>query len=130
MDLKDRENEPSGSAYQFPHHVGGMDMAAYVIVDIQITDPRTYETYKEKACSSVHAFGGRYLARGGVVETLEGSWKPGRTVVLEFPSVQKAREWWGSELYAPIKAIRHASARTQMVLVEGADDPSQGEKRR
>ena len=108
----------------------GGRMAAYVIVDIQITDPKTYETYKEKAASSLAAFGGRYLARGGTVETLEGTWKPGRTVILEFPSAQRAREWWGSEQYAPIKAIRHASATTQMVLVEGAEAPSRGEKSR
>jgi len=95
-------------------------MAAYVIVDIHITDPRTYETYKAQAASTVEAFGGRYLARGGNVETLEGDWLPGRTVVLEFPSTQRAREWWGSQVYAPVKAIRHASARSRMILVEGA----------
>ena len=95
-------------------------MAAYVIVDIHITDAKTYETYKEPANATVKAFGGRYIVRGGAVETLEGDWTPGRTVVLEFPDAQRAREWWNSELYAPVKAIRHASARTKMILVEGA----------
>ena len=94
-------------------------MAAYVIVDIHITDPRTYEEYKKQAYPTVQAFGGRYLARGGAVETLEGEWVPGRTVVLEFPSLQKAKEWWGSDLYAPIRAVRQRSARTRMVVVEG-----------
>ncbi|MGH9870500.1 MAG: DUF1330 domain-containing protein [Candidatus Polarisedimenticolia bacterium] len=96
-------------------------MAAYVIVDIHITDPSTYETYKGKAASTVQAFGGRYIVRGGEVETLEGDWTPGRTVVLEFPDAQRAREWWSSQLYAPVKAIRHASSRTRMILVEGAE---------
>ena len=95
-------------------------MAAYVIVDIHITDPKMYETYKGPAAESVAAFGGRYLARGGAVQVLEGSWKPERAVILEFPSVQRAREWWNSGLYAPIKAVRHAAATTSMVLVEGA----------
>ena len=94
-------------------------MAAYVIVDIHITDPQTYEEYKKQAYPTVQAFGGRYLARGGAVECLEGDWAPGRTVVLEFPSLQKAKEWWGSDLYAPIRAVRHRSARTRMVVVEG-----------
>lgn len=95
-------------------------MSAYVIVDVHIHDPVRYEEYKRKAAPSVTAFGGRYLARGGAVTKLEGDWTPGRFVILEFPSAAKAREWWGSELYAPIKAIRHATARTQMILVEGA----------
>jgi uncharacterized protein (DUF1330 family) len=93
-------------------------MSAYVVVDIHIHDPARYEEYKRLAAPSVTAFGGRYLARGGAVTKLEGDWTCGRFVILEFPA--RAREWWGSELYAPIKAIRHATARTQMILVEGA----------
>jgi uncharacterized protein (DUF1330 family) len=94
-------------------------MAAYVIVDIHITDPKTYEDYKCQAAPTVEAFGGRYLCRGGRVEILEGDWAPGRTVVLEFPDAARARAWWDSPLYAPIKAIRHASSRTRMILVDG-----------
>jgi uncharacterized protein (DUF1330 family) len=95
-------------------------MSAYVVVDIHIHDPVRYEEYKRLAAPSVVAFGGRYLARGGAVTALEGDWKTGRFVILEFPSAARAREWWGSELYAPIKAIRHATAKTRMILVEGA----------
>lgn len=95
-------------------------MAAYVIVDIHITDPETYEEYRKLAGDTVTAFGGRYLARGGAVETLEGDWKPGRTVVLEFPTLQRAKEWWGSAEYAPAKALRHRAARTGMIVVQGA----------
>jgi len=95
-------------------------MAAFVIVDIRVNDPVRYEEYKRLAAPTVAAFGGRYLVRGGAVETLEGGrWKPGRFVILEFPSVQRAREWWGSELYAPIKKIRHETATSEMILVEG-----------
>ena len=95
-------------------------MAAYVVVDIQVHDPKRYEDYKRQAASSVTAFGGRYLARGGACQTLEGEWAPSRLVILEFPSLARASEWWHSELYAPIKAIRHATAASEMVLIEGA----------
>lgn len=94
-------------------------MTAYVIVDIQVQDPARYEEYKHQAAPSVSAFGGRYLVRGGAVTRLEGDWTPGRFVVLEFPSVARAKEWWSSDLYRPIKAIRHATAKSQMIVVEG-----------
>jgi uncharacterized protein (DUF1330 family) len=94
-------------------------MPAYVIVDIEVTDPRRYEDYKRQAQETVHAFGGRYLVRGGVAERLEGTWEPRRVVVLEFPDVDAARTWWSSEAYRPAKALRHATATTSMVLVEG-----------
>jgi uncharacterized protein (DUF1330 family) len=57
--------------------------------------------------------------RGGACETLEGSWRPKRFVILEFPTVERAREWWSSEEYRPAREIREASATTDMVLVEG-----------
>jgi len=94
-------------------------MSAYVIVDLEVHDPGPYEEYKKQAGPSVAAFGGRYLVRGGAVRVLEGDWSPTRFVVLEFPSAQRAREWWDSDLYRPIKAMRHAAARSRMILVEG-----------
>jgi uncharacterized protein (DUF1330 family) len=96
-------------------------MKAYVVVDIQIHDPARYEEYKRLAAPSVRAFGGRYLSRGGAVTRMEGDWTPNRFVLLEFPSAARAKEWWSSELYRPIKAIRHATATTDMVLVEATD---------
>ena len=95
-------------------------MSAYIIVDIEITDPVQYETYKQLAAPTVAQYDGRYVVRGGAVQTLEGGWTPGRLVVLEFPSIERAREWWDSEEYAPAKAMRHASANSEMILVEGA----------
>jgi uncharacterized protein (DUF1330 family) len=59
--------------------------------------------------------------RGGKTETLEGDWQPGRFVILEFPSVEKAKQWWTSEEYAPAKALRQANAKTKMIVVEGFD---------
>jgi len=94
-------------------------MPAYVIVDIEVTDPVRYEEYKRLAAPTVAAYGGRYVARGGKVETLEGDWRPNRFVILEFPSVERAKEWWNSEAYRTAKALRHATARSQMIVVAG-----------
>jgi len=94
-------------------------MSAYIVVEIAVLDKEKYETYKQLAPPSIAAYGGRYLARGGAVETLEGMWSPTRLVILEFPSVAQAKAWWISTEYEQAKALRQASARTQMVVVEG-----------
>jgi|SRR5260370_34837609 len=94
-------------------------MAAYLIVEIEVSDPGKYERYKELAPPSIARYGGRYLARGGKTETLEGSWSPKRLVILEFPSMDNARAWWASKEYAEAKGLRQASAATEMVLLEG-----------
>jgi uncharacterized protein (DUF1330 family) len=90
-----------------------------VIVDIEITDPKSYERYKHLAPPSISQYGGRYLARGGATEPLEGSWQPKRLVILEFPTAERARAWWASPEYAEAKTLRHACARSEMLLVEG-----------
>ena len=94
-------------------------MKAYVIVDVKITDSERYAEYKKLTPGSLIPFDGKFVVRGGESETLEGTWKPGRLVVLEFPSMQKARAWWASEGYAPAKALRQSASVTQMILVEG-----------
>lgn len=94
-------------------------MSAYVIVDVEIADPAGYADYKELAPPAVAAYGGKYLARGGPNETLEGDWRPGRLVILEFESIEKARDWLNSPEYAPARALRHQYARSRMVAVEG-----------
>ena len=100
-------------------------MSAYVILDVQVKDAETYARYRELSPPAVAAYGGRYLVRGGVVESLEGSWLPSRFVILEFPTMEAARAWWASSEYAAAKALRHASARTEMILVEGVPtDPA------
>jgi uncharacterized protein (DUF1330 family) len=94
-------------------------MPAYVVVDITVRDRETYERYRQLAAPTVAAYGGRYIVRGGANETLEGSWKPARLVVLEFPDVAAGRAWWTSPEYAPAKALRQSCADTQMLIVEG-----------
>ncbi len=94
-------------------------MTAYVIVDIDVKDAEGYKEYVKAAPATVAQFGGRYIVRGGANETLEGEWQAKRLVILEFPSMERARAWLNSEEYAPARALRHKYARTNMVLVEG-----------
>lgn len=94
-------------------------MAAYVIVDIEVKDAEGYEEYKKLAAPAVIACGGKYLARGGMVEVLEGEWLPKRLVILEFETIEKAKNWLNSAEYAPARALRHKYAVTNMVVVEG-----------
>ena len=94
-------------------------MAAYVIVDIEVTDPERYEDYKRLAAPTVAAHGGRYIVRGGAAEVLEGDDQPGRIVVLEFPTAEQARNWYRSPEYSEAVGIRHESATARMILVEG-----------
>jgi uncharacterized protein (DUF1330 family) len=94
-------------------------MKAYVIVDVKIHDHSRYDDYKQLTPASLVPFDGKFVVRGGTTETLEGNWEPGRIVVLEFPSMERAKAWWSSEGYAPAKAIRQASSETRMIVVEG-----------
>ena len=94
-------------------------MAAYVLVNVEVTDPARYPEYVKVAPDSITRYGGRYLARGGRTERLEGEWEPKRVVVLELPTYEQARAWWDSEEYRAPKALRQATARTNMILVEG-----------
>ena len=95
-------------------------MPAYVIADIEITDPAGYEEYRRRVPATIAQYGGRYLARGGTVEVLEGDWHPHRLVVLEFPSLADARRWYESPEYREPLAIRQRCSRGHAIVVEGA----------
>ena len=94
-------------------------MAAYYIVEIDIQDPAGFEEYRSKVPATIERYGGKYLVRGGRLETLEGEWRPKRIVVLEFPSVEQAKRWYDSEEYRPLKELRRRTARGHIVLVDG-----------
>jgi uncharacterized protein (DUF1330 family) len=94
-------------------------MAAYVIAEIDIHDPKLYEEYRRRVPTTIDKYGGRYLIRGGAVETKEGGWRPKRLAVVEFPSMQKARAWYDSPEYTAARAIRERSASGKLVFVEG-----------
>jgi uncharacterized protein (DUF1330 family) len=95
-------------------------MPAYVIVDIDIVDPVGYGEYKKLASATVEKYGGKYIVRGGQVETLEGDWKPKRIVVLQFESMQWAKDWLNCAEYREPRKMRHRTAKTKMIVVEGA----------
>ena len=93
-------------------------MSAFVIADITVNDPKRYEEYKKLAPPAIAAYGGKYLARGGKSEKLEGNWEPDRVVILEFESIEKAKEWLDSQEYRKARMLRHKTASSNMILVE------------
>jgi len=94
-------------------------MKAYVFVDIDITNPTRYEDYKKLTAATLTPYGGKFIVRGGTREVMEGEWTSDRTVVIEFPSKEKAKAWWLSDEYAPAKAIRQSASTARMVILEG-----------
>lgn len=94
-------------------------MPAYVLVDVEVTDPEAYKEYRAKAAPTVMAHGGRYVVRGGAQHHLEPGWDLHRTVLLEFPSVEAAKTWYGSPEYRKVLPIRLRSSRSRLVILEG-----------
>ena len=94
-------------------------MAAYIVVDIDVHDSPGLEEYRRLVPATVARYGGRFLARGGAFQVLEGSWQPKRMVMLEFPSTEQARRWYDSEEYRSLKAMRFTASTASLVLVEG-----------
>ena len=95
-------------------------MPAYVIADVEVSDPAKYEGYKALSPGAVAAAGGKFLARGGETAVLEGDWAPARVVVIEFASVSAARAFYDSELYLQARAKRAgATKRFNMIVVQG-----------
>ena len=94
-------------------------MPAYVIADVEVTDPAGFEDYRKQVPATVAKYGGRFLVRGGSLEAVEGDWRPKRLVVLEFPSLQQARRWYDSPEYKDPKALRLRTSKSKILLVEG-----------
>lgn len=94
-------------------------MPAFVIANVTIEDPVRYEDYKRMVPATLVPFGGQFVARGGGMELLEGDWRPNRLVILEFPSVERARAWWSSPEYAAARALRQATSTGSLLILEG-----------
>jgi uncharacterized protein (DUF1330 family) len=94
-------------------------MAAYVIAEIDITDPQAYEEYRRQVPGVIAQYGGKYLARGGKTEALEGGWSPKRIALLEFPSLEQALKWYRSPEYAPLIKLRQRASKGRLLVVEG-----------
>jgi uncharacterized protein (DUF1330 family) len=96
-----------------------MNSKAYVIVRANVTDPDAYEEYKQHSGPAVTRYGGHFLARGGLLETLEGDAEGGRVVLIEFPDLDTARRWYNSPEYQHAISIRKDAAKAQFLLLEG-----------
>ncbi len=100
-------------------------MATYLLADIAVTDAARFNEYREKVEPLLARFGARYLARGGDVEVLEGTWEPNRLVLLEFPSRAAVEEFYHSEEYAPLLQLRLETTDSKLMILEGYE----GERR-
>ena len=96
-----------------------MTLAGYVIFNINITNPEAYKEYILKIENIIKKFSGEYLVRGGEYKVMEGKWKYPRTIVIKFPSYEKALEWYNSEEYKPIKPIRLANSVANGIIIRG-----------
>jgi uncharacterized protein (DUF1330 family) len=95
-------------------------MTAYIVADIEILDQRSYDDYRSKVPAIIAAHGGRYLVRAGAYEVLEGTWRPRRYVVIEFPTMAALRAFYDSDDYRALRTVRERAARSSIVAFEGA----------
>lgn len=94
-------------------------MAGYVIADVEVEDAAGFQEYAALVPATIEKYGGKYVIRGGKTEVLEGDYQPRRLVVLEFATLERARDWYNSAEYKPLIAMRQRTAKTNLVLVEG-----------
>jgi len=94
-------------------------MAAYVLAEVEITNPEGYKDYAAIVPATIAQYGGKFLARGGPVHVLEGDWPQRRRVIIEFPSKERALEWYNSPEYAKPLALRKANSNGRLLLLEG-----------
>jgi uncharacterized protein (DUF1330 family) len=94
-------------------------VAAYVIADVDVTDPETYKEYTAQTPGSIAAHGGKFIVRGGRFDVLEGNWEPGRVVLIEFPSMEAALGWYRSENYQELAKIRRSASSARILVVDG-----------
>ena len=98
-------------------------MPAYVFVDVEVTDPDTYQSYATQVPPLVKQYGGKYLVRGGNPEKVEGDRQPSRVVILAFDDKAAAKRFYNSAEYQQIIGLRHRAATSSMILLEGYTEP-------
>lgn len=94
-------------------------MPGFLIAMIEVIDPEGFEEYRRRVPPTIAAHGGRYLARGGQTEVLEGTLPSKRLAIVEFPSLAEAKAWWQSPDYQPLRAIRERTTKSTLVITEG-----------
>ena len=97
----------------------GEAMAAYVLVNVEITNSAGFAEYRKLVPATIAAFGGRFLTRGGATEVLEGEWIPKRLVILEFPDVATIKAWYHSPEYQQLLELRKRTATSDFVIIDG-----------
>jgi uncharacterized protein (DUF1330 family) len=95
-------------------------MSAYLIAEIEVTDPAAYEDYRKQVPGVVEKYKGKFIVRGGKIESMEGGWAPKRMVVVEFPSMDQALKFYRSPEYRPLIALRQSASKGKLIIVEGA----------
>ncbi len=99
-------------------------MTAFLVSDVSVRDADAFQTYRTRAAASIMQHGGRYLARGGQIERLEGTWKPRNIIIVEFPSIEQARAWYRSPEYAFALEMRDKALSRNLILVDGINNPA------
>ena len=94
-------------------------MTAYVISDVETRDPEAMARYRTLAAESIARHGGRYVVRGGPIESLEGGWSPEAIVIVAFDTADQARAWYASPEYAEALKLRRTALARRLILVEG-----------
>ncbi|MGY0573340.1 DUF1330 domain-containing protein [Bradyrhizobium sp. RDM12] len=94
-------------------------MSAYVISEVEVRDRAAMEAYRTLASQTIVQYGGRYLARGGPAEVVEGGPPPKTIIIVEFPSMARAREWYASREYAEALKLRQTALERRLLFVEG-----------
>ena len=94
-------------------------MAGYVITEVEITDAERYAEFLGQVTATVEGHGGKFIARGGAIDVVEGDWTPSRLALLKFDSVEQAKAWLNSPEYTALNELRTSSANINMVIVEG-----------
>jgi uncharacterized protein (DUF1330 family) len=107
------------SAYRGKAHIEEKRMAAYVISDVEFLDRALVENYRTLAQAAIAKYGGRYLVRGGTIEPVEGDWAPSNVIIVEFPTMARAREWYRSAEYAGALEISRRALRRRLIFVDG-----------
>jgi uncharacterized protein (DUF1330 family) len=99
-------------------------VAGYVIAIVDVTNAEGYAEYSRRVPATIAKYGGRFLVRGGRNEVREGEWPGTRTVILEFPSLARAQEWYDSPEYRPLRPIRQANSTGRLAFFEGVSNPA------
>ena len=94
-------------------------MSGYLIAQLNMTDKENFKLYAESVPESVKKFGGKYLVRAGEFKSVQGKWDFTRNVIIEFPTYEKALEWYNSDLYKPLKELRQKGSEGNIIIIKG-----------